>query len=125
MLTDGFIPEKTSVCNLSYITGIMAGRKHLIKEIFDVFLMQVPEELSCINAAVTNNDHASIKRIAHSMQSSVSIMGIAELKSILEEMKTFDPAVKDIEEIKLLAGKLNAICHKAFEEIENERQNYI
>ena len=53
----------------------------------DVFLEQVPEELTSIEKAITQMDYAVIKSFSHTMKSSVSIMGITVLSPILQEME--------------------------------------
>jgi HPt (histidine-containing phosphotransfer) domain-containing protein len=124
MKKDEDIKDIEKVCNLSYIAETMGGKKHLIKEILGAFLIQVPEELNCINEAISKTDYATIKRIAHKMRSSISIMGISELETILVEIESYGKEARGIEEVKELNSRLNSICRKAFEEIENEIQNY-
>src|SRR5438270_13860416 len=75
------------VCNFHYLTETMGGKKHLIKDIMDVFLKQVPEELQHMNDAVKNSDYAVVKSVAHTMKSSVSIMGISALTPLLQEIE--------------------------------------
>ncbi len=113
------------VCNLNYITEIMGGDKHLIKEIIDVFLKQVPEELQSINDAIIKTDYAVIRKFAHTMKSSVSVMGITALTPVLQEMEDLGAKVTGIEKIKELNQKLNLICKQAIEEIESEKHNYV
>ncbi len=119
-----------NVCNLRYLSEMMGGKKHLIKEIIDVFLKQVPEELQSINDAITKQNYATIKNVAHTMKSSVSIMGISVLASILQEMEDLAATTADTdncryEKIKELNQKLNLICRQAIEEIKTEKHNYI
>jgi len=113
-----------NVSNLSYLIEITRGKKHLIREIIDAFLKQVSEELVYINDAITKTDYGTIKRYAHSMKSSVSIMGISMLTPILQEMETLGATADNIEKIKELYQKLNLICEQAIEEIEREKLNY-
>lgn len=125
MIEKNSIKDIEKVSNLSYIFETMGGKKHLVKKIIDAFLIQVPNELNSINSAVPKSNYAAIKRSAHSMKSSISIMGIAQLKPILEEMEILAGAENGIDEIKQLYNKLNTICRQAFEEIENDKQNFI
>ena len=125
--------ESVNVCNLSYLSEMMGEKKSLIKEIIDVFLIQVPEELQSINQAITKTDYATIKNVAHTMKSSVSIMGISVLTPVLQEMEDLGAMAADgsttlttnIEKIKELNQKLNLICKQAMEEIEKEKHNYV
>ena len=36
------------VCDFKYLTEVTGGKKHLIKEIIDAFLTQVPKELQLV-----------------------------------------------------------------------------
>ncbi len=114
-----------NVCDLKYLNDLMGGKKHLVKGVLDVFLIQIPEELQCINEAVTKINYAVIKGYAHTMKSTVSIMGISCLTDILQEMEDLSASSTDIENIIMLNQKLNLICNKAIEEIENEKHNYV
>jgi len=122
-----------NVCDFSYLMAMTGGKRQLIKEITDVFLKQVAEELQSINDAITKTDYATIKSFAHTMQSSVSVMGITVLKSVLRDMENLGAAATDgltplttnIERIKELNQKLNLICNQAFKEIEKEKLNYL
>jgi HPt (histidine-containing phosphotransfer) domain-containing protein len=122
--------QNESVCNLTYLTEMMGNKKHLIKGIMDTFLQQVPEELQCINNAIKKLDYSTIKNYAHTMKSSISIMGISVLVFVLKEMEDLagtasGPDSYRDEKIKKLNEKLNLICQQAVEEIEKEKHNYI
>jgi HPt (histidine-containing phosphotransfer) domain-containing protein len=114
-----------NVCNLGYLIEMMEGKKHLIKGIMDAFLLQIPEELGWINAAVGRTDYPIIKNLAHTMKSSVSIMGISILTPILKEMEELGVRAAGIEKIKELNQSLNSICELAIEEIKKEKLNYV
>lgn len=114
-----------NVCDFKYLFDMMNGKKNLITGVMDVFLEQVPEELQRINEAVSKTDYATIKIIAHTMRSTMSIMGISVLEAILKEMEGLGTSATGIEKITELNQKLNLICIKAIEETEKEKCNYI
>jgi len=116
-------PEN-KVCDLKYLHEMMGGKKLLIKEILDAFLEQIPGELKSINDAIGSVDYPIIKSIAHTMRSSVSIMGVAALTPILQEMEDLGGASKDIERINQLNERLIVICKQAVQEIEKEQIHY-
>jgi len=120
------------VCDLMYLNEMMGGKKHLIKGILDAFLKQAPQELHSLNEAVIKNDYVTIKNFAHTMKSSVSIMGISTLTPILLEMEDLGAAKEGSdkygsrdEKIKELTRRLNIICKQAIAEVEKEKHNYI
>jgi HPt (histidine-containing phosphotransfer) domain-containing protein len=114
-----------NVCNLKYLNEMMGGKNHLIAGIIDAFLVQIPEELLAIKEAIEKINYSVIKSFAHTMKSSVSIMGIAVLTPILQEMENLALKASDIEKIKALYEDLACICKKAVIEIEIERKTYI
>lgn len=130
MITSKSEKSIESVCDFTYLSEMMDGKTHLIKEIMDAFLKQVPEELQAINNAITKTDYATIKSFAHTMKSSVSIMGISVLTPILQEMEDLaigigHSGIHQIERIMELNQKLGQICKRAIEEIEKEKHLYI
>jgi HPt (histidine-containing phosphotransfer) domain-containing protein len=118
-------PGAEKICNFNYLTQMMGGKKQVINEIMDAFLKQLPEELQTINDAVAKKDFTVIKNFAHSMRSSVSIMDIAVMKPILQEMENLAIAGSSIERITDLNVQLNALCKQAVEEVEKEKLNYV
>ena len=114
-----------SVCNLNYLNEMMGGKKSLIKGIMEAFLLQIPEELQSIDEAILKEDFKTIKNFAHTMKSSVSVMGISVLTPILQEMEDLGSKSEKIERIKVLNHKLRSFCKQAIEEIEQEQLNYV
>jgi HPt (histidine-containing phosphotransfer) domain-containing protein len=119
-----------NVCDLKYLTDTMGGNRTLIKEIMEVFLKQIPEELHSINEAIEKRDYSTLKSFAHTMKSSVSIMGISALAPVLQEMESLSTGIThsgdhQIERITDLNKKLDLLCQQALKEIKNHKQNYI
>lgn len=112
------------VINLNYLTDIMNGKKELIKETIEIFVTQASEDLPIITQAVNNTDYLMVKRFAHRMKSTVTMMGISSLSPVLEEMETLGKEAQNINRIKELNEKLNAIYATALEEIKIEKLKY-
>src|SRR4051812_33110828 len=101
-----------NMTNLAALEEMMGGKKDLVKEIIDVFLNQIPGELNILNNAIANVDYPSIKKIAHTMMSTVSIMGISKLAPILFEIESLGLGSTNIERIKELQVEAIRICEK-------------
>lgn len=112
------------VCDLRYLSDMMGGKNNLITGVIDTFIKQIPEELNTISNAIENNNFPVIKSFAHTMKSSVSIMGITVLTPILIEMQTLGEKGINIERIKELNQTLQSIGNIAIEEIKKEKINY-
>ena len=117
--------SQKKVCDLTSLSEMMLGKKHLILEIIDSFLKQAPEELLNIELAVQNGDFPKIKNSAHTMKSSVLIMGISSLGPVLSEIESLGGLATGITKIEELNSRLKLICKSAIEELENERVSYL
>lgn len=114
-----------NICNISYLTEMVHGNKTLMKEIIDEFQVQISEELKRINDAVENTNYQVIKNLAHTMKSTVSIMGVTILTPVLNEMEDLAKNANDIEKIKTLVITLNIICKKIIDEVASNKHKYI
>ena len=123
MNIDGNDQIEENVCNFRYLSDMVNGKKHLMIGIMDTFISQVSDELRSINNAISDSEYPVIMKYAHTMMSSVSIMGISTLEPVLQEMETLGKSGVGIEKINELNQKLNLICNKAFKEIEREKLN--
>jgi PAS domain S-box-containing protein len=117
--------SKEKVIDLSYLFNSVSGKKHLILELFDIFLQQTPLDLAIINKAVIKADYLTIKQFSHKMKSTVSVMGISILDPLLQQMVVLGEAANEIEKIKALNDQLNEICNKAFKEMEIEKKSIL
>ena len=125
MTTNELNNQTTNICDLTELKEMMGGKNNLILGIIDAFLIQILEELSFINEAIEKINYPVIKSFAHTMKSSVSIVGIVILRPILQEIEDLATHTEGIEKIKELNQELILGCKKAIGEMESERQNYI
>ncbi|MDO9256675.1 MAG: Hpt domain-containing protein [Bacteroidales bacterium] len=125
MITNVTEKSTENVCNISYLSEIVGGKKAMIKGILDAFLIQVANDLPAINDAIVKTDYGAIKKIAHAMKSSVSIMGMSVIKPVLEEMETLGASATNVERIKVLNQDLQLIVSRAIIEIEKEKLHYV
>ena len=112
------------ICDLHYLSHIMGGKKPVMLEIMENFLIQLPLEMDGINKGIASHDYPAIKKHSHTMRSTVSIMGISALDADLREMEAmggFDGHLDRMKQIQLI---LNTTCTKAIHEIEHEKLSY-
>jgi PAS domain S-box-containing protein len=123
--TTNYNERKNKLVNLSFLFKSMRGKKDVMQNIIDVFLKQVPEDLFIMNEAVIKTNYLIIKNCAHKMKSTVSVFGILDLLSVLEEMEALGKTEGEIGKIKLLNEVLNKKCEQAIEELKQEKlSNY-
>ena len=74
--------------NLDYLHELSGNDKDFEKVMMEQFISQTPEEVSNLQAAIDSGDLISAKKIAHSLKSTVSYMGLAaELHPSLESIE--------------------------------------
>lgn len=117
--------QNNRLVNLDFLVSSMSGKNDVILEIIDIFLHDFPEDLAALKAVVEEVDYSFIKRYAHKMRSTVSVMGISDLETILIEMEGLSKAEKDIERIKQLYQTLNDKSKQAMEEVKLEKIKYV
>jgi HPt (histidine-containing phosphotransfer) domain-containing protein len=124
MINETPVKEVKNVCDLKYLIEMMHGKKQLINEVLNTFLIEISKELYNINKAIAEKNYSVIKNFAHTIMSSATVMGISALVPILKELEDLNITTFNIERIKELNIQLNSICQQAIEEIEWEKVNY-
>ncbi len=74
--------------NLDYLHELSGNDSDFEKVMMEQFIEQTPEEMKALEVAIGSNDLISAKKIAHSLKSTVSYMGLAaELHPSLESIE--------------------------------------
>ncbi|HVG14182.1 MAG TPA: Hpt domain-containing protein [Chitinophagaceae bacterium] len=74
--------------NLDYLHELSGNDTDFEKVMMEQFVQQTPEELQALENAIGSNDLLSAKKVAHSLKSTVSYMGLApELHPPLESIE--------------------------------------
>jgi signal transduction histidine kinase/DNA-binding NarL/FixJ family response regulator len=67
-----------NLVSLDYLHQLSGNDKKFEKEILKQFIEQMPQELAELSDAIGSGDFPAVKRIAHSMKSTVGYVGMAE-----------------------------------------------
>lgn len=71
--------EKNGVLiNLDYLGQLSGGDKVFEKQILEQFLVQIPEEVAQLEAAIETENFEAAKQTAHSLKSTVGYVGLSE-----------------------------------------------
>jgi len=84
------IPEKNEPVRiqLDYLHQLSGNDREFENEILNQFVKQAPAELEQLEQSISANDFDSIRRIAHSLKSTVGYVGLAEeLHPLLEQIE--------------------------------------
>ncbi|MEI7829721.1 MAG: hypothetical protein WCI31_08120 [Prolixibacteraceae bacterium] len=82
--------------NLNYLKNITEGNKEIIREMIEMFILQVPVFISNLNNLYQTGQYAALGKEAHKAKSSLQIMGMTDMEM---EMKRFQ--LKTIEGIEM------------------------
>lgn len=104
--------------NLNYLHQLSGNDKDFENQILQQFVVQVPEELAHLEDAIENKKFDQIRRIAHSMKSTIGYVGLSdELQPILNRMEKQAESENDLyitEDFQSVQKK----CTEVIKEIE-------
>ena len=104
--------------DLDYLHQLSGNDRDFESQILQQFIVQVPEELQQLQEAVSNNHYNEIRRVAHSLKSTVGYVGLAE--ELHPPLHRVEKAAEK-EEAVMMQNDLQYItekCQKALAEVE-------
>lgn len=84
--------ENFTHADLTYLKSMSAGSNELIKEMIEIFSVQVPEFIEELRQHLEKKEFMRLGAVAHKAKSSVSIMGMDELA---KDLKTLELLAKE------------------------------
>jgi len=87
MDTDAVLTKKRNV-DLSFLEEMACGDENFKKDMIEIFLEKIPEQDAELQEAFKNEDHETVKKVAHNMKSSLDIFLLEDLSNcaaILEQ----------------------------------------
>jgi HPt (histidine-containing phosphotransfer) domain-containing protein len=116
-------PENSNgaIChiNLDYLHQLSGNDKEFEKQILQQFILQTPEELNRLKQAIDENDFDKIRRMAHSLKSTVGYVGLAEeLNPALDRMEK-KAEVEEGEKMLEDYEQVQKMCAAAIEEVQS------
>lgn len=116
------IPEKNdhpAHIKLDYLHQLSGHDANFEKEILNQFIIQVPTELSQLEESINESDFDMVRRVAHSLKSTVGYVGLADdLHPYLEEIEK-DAAVQNVAHFEKNFNYVNSKCQKAIGEVKS------
>lgn len=104
------------VCDLTYLQNFSGGDKNFMRQMIELFFIQVPSELNNISqyAGIPEN----VKNTAHKLKSSVSLVGAESMAILLKQMEKLAASGSDKEQILELNKELLQLYSVAQSELE-------
>ena len=72
---------------LDYLRELSGGDQAFERQILEQFGVQAPEEISQLEAAWSNRDFDQLRRVAHSLKSTVGYVDLKELQPLLQHIE--------------------------------------
>ncbi|WP_169818746.1 response regulator [Niabella ginsenosidivorans] len=122
--TEGGTPGFNNAVDLSYLREISSGNKEFEKEMIELLLAEIPEQIESLTTAVAAEDFQEIKIYAHKLKSLVPIVGAPDTAPFFSDLE--DKAVKkvlDKEDTALfyrIMTRLNTCINQLKQMLENE-----
>lgn len=69
----------SNLIDLNYLMELSDGNKEFEKEMIELFLNQVPGDVSALDVAFKNSDAFHVKSLSHKLKSSMSVVGLSIL----------------------------------------------
>jgi HPt (histidine-containing phosphotransfer) domain-containing protein len=91
--------------DLTYLKTITEGNKEILREMIEIFLMEVPQYILNLNNFYQSGQFEALGREAHKAKSSLQIVGMTELE---KEMKIIELKVQEGADLE---GCINYIRH--------------
>lgn len=100
--------------DLEYLRQLSQGNQEFELSMIGQFLTDVPADLKALEAAIAGQDFVNLNRVAHSMKTDVSIMGLtAKLEPLLDILESAQTGEASVPEC---FSTLKTICEKALDE---------
>lgn len=112
------INDNTKIVNLSYLNEMSEGESALIKEMIDIFFVQVDEFIEMMNTYLEQKDYDNLSKIAHKAKSSIAIMGMNELADDLKTLEIIAKKREEIDQYPKYIAKFENQCKLAVKELK-------
>lgn len=100
--------------NLDYMKEVGGGNREYEKTVTEQFLEMIPEDLQSLDLAWSKKDIRTLKRVAHNMRTSVSVMGLVDI--LLPHLDILENSNGDEESVRKAISSVKEICVPALEE---------
>jgi HPt (histidine-containing phosphotransfer) domain-containing protein len=108
--------------DLTYLKEITGGEDEIVKEMIDMFLMQIDEFKANMNDFLANKQWIELGKEAHKAKSSVLIVGMEELGKNLKKLQLLTEEGKEIDSYPSFVKMFEEQCDAAIEELNAELQ---
>lgn len=110
--------HKLQIVDLSYLKEMADGESAIIKEMIDIFIMQVDEFVEQLRQLHADKEWQNLGKVAHKAKSSVAIMGMTDLADNLKKLELLTKNGEGIELYEQIIKKFEEQCRLAVNELK-------
>lgn len=100
---------------LSLLRAYLDNDNQQIKEMLELFLDNIPNDLKELTLLCEKHDVESIRKMAHRIKSSVKLFGLNEAAEILQEMEILSKENSSKNQLKIMATQVNQLMNHELE----------
>ncbi len=117
------LQDPNKLFDLSYLQQVFQGNQEMIRQIISLFLQQVPEYISEMEACVERNDLHALHPLAHKAKSSISMLGIRSMEDIVLRIERNSKEHREMDQLPDLVGKVREECRVANQQLQQLLQS--
>jgi HPt (histidine-containing phosphotransfer) domain-containing protein len=112
------VPEEAPIVNLDYLKEFSGGHKGFEREMIELLLQQIPENIEQLAEAYEAREPEAIRQIAHKIKSSVAMLGSPELIPLLTKIEHQSTPETFSENIKTDIDLVTRILEQCYPELK-------
>ncbi|MEQ9309595.1 MAG: Hpt domain-containing protein [Balneolaceae bacterium] len=108
--------------DLSYLENITAGDEEMIMEMLNLFIEDIPKQVTKIHELAENKELQKLGAEAHKIKPTLQYVGLFEMYEIVKSLESFGKQEVYSPQIIELVEELNTLSKEASILLENKRQ---
>lgn len=108
--------------DLSYLEDITGGDKEMMIEMLDLFIEDIPEQISLIKTHANEKNLSKLGSETHKLKPTLQYVGLFEMFEIIKELEESAKSGVYSEEINSLANKVSEYSKEAIPLLHNKRK---
>jgi signal transduction histidine kinase/CheY-like chemotaxis protein len=112
-------PNEQSI-NLTLLKKRAEGDQNYLKELYEIYITEMPVYLNELNQFIENKDWAKISKQAHKMKSPIALVGADKLKQLFDKIESDSLSEEKRGELTTLFNEARTITFKTIEDIKKE-----
>jgi HPt (histidine-containing phosphotransfer) domain-containing protein len=110
--------------DLSYMEMMADGDDSMKKIMLDMLVEELPLEIEKLETFCTSADWQEANAVSHKLKSTLAFVGNEEMTNINKQIELATKNEDDLDAIINWVQKLNSICPKVMEELQQEAAKY-